>query len=63
VKVDGEYRQLNGQRAADRERVLQLHPPEARARAGERTIQALARAGVEYVEVRALDVSASIRSA
>ncbi len=29
VKVNGEYRQLNANYSADRERVLQLHPPEA----------------------------------
>ena len=30
VEVDGEWRQLNANIPADRERVLQLHPPEAR---------------------------------
>ena len=52
-RSNGEYRQLNANRAADRERVLQLHPAEAR-----RTYRraphpgAAARAGVQYVEMR-----------
>jgi glutamate--cysteine ligase len=58
VKVDGEYQQLSANALADRERVLQLCAPKRTPRAGERTTSALARAGVEYVEVRALDNSA-----
>ncbi len=57
VKVDGEYRQLN-------DYVLQIEnelysPIRAKrvARSGEKPSQALARAGVEYIEVRALDVN------
>ncbi|MCE9686576.1 glutamate--cysteine ligase [Shewanella sp. AS16] len=57
VKVDGEYRQLNAN-------VLQIEnefysPIRAKrvTRAGEKPSEALARAGVEYIEVRALDVN------
>ncbi|GLP96816.1 glutamate--cysteine ligase [Paraferrimonas sedimenticola] len=57
VKVDGEYRQLN-------DNVLQIENelyapirPKRVAQAGETPSQALARAGVEYIEVRALDVN------
>ena len=57
VKVDGEFRQLNAN-------VLQIEnefysPIRAKrvTLAGEKPSQALARAGVEYIEVRALDVN------
>ncbi|QSX36219.1 glutamate--cysteine ligase [Shewanella sedimentimangrovi] len=57
VKVDGEYRQLNSN-------ILQIEnefyaPIRAKrvTRAGEKPSEALARAGVEYIEVRALDVN------
>ncbi|MCL1040748.1 glutamate--cysteine ligase [Shewanella marisflavi] len=57
VKVDGEFRQLNSN-------VLQIEnefysPIRAKrvTQAGEKPSQALARAGVEYIEVRALDVN------
>ena len=57
IKVDGEYRQLN-------DYVLQIEnelysPIRAKrvARNGEKPSEALARAGVEYIEVRALDVN------
>ncbi|MGI2096124.1 glutamate--cysteine ligase [Shewanella glacialipiscicola] len=57
VKVDGEYRQLNAN-------VLQIEnefysPIRAKrvTRSGEKPSEALARAGVEYIEVRALDVN------
>ncbi|MEI6858817.1 MAG: glutamate--cysteine ligase [Shewanella sp.] len=57
VKVDGEFRQLNAN-------VLQIEneyysPIRAKRVAldGEKPSQALARAGVEYIEVRALDVN------
>ncbi|QYK06324.1 glutamate--cysteine ligase [Shewanella zhangzhouensis] len=57
VKVDGEYRQLNAN-------VLQIEnefyaPIRAKrvTRKGEKPSEALARAGVEYIEVRALDVN------
>mgnify|MGYP000579539953 CR=1 FL=1 len=57
VKVDGEYRQLNAN-------VLQIEnefysPIRAKrvTKSGEKPSEALARAGVEYIEVRALDVN------
>ncbi|GGI80606.1 glutamate--cysteine ligase [Shewanella hanedai] len=57
VKVDGEYRQLNAN-------VLQIEnefyaPIRAKrvAENGEKPSEALARAGIEYIEVRALDVN------
>nr|WP_275658976.1 glutamate--cysteine ligase [Shewanella sp. Isolate11] len=57
VKVDGEYRQLNAN-------VLQIEnefysPIRAKrvTLSGEKPSEALARAGVEYIEVRALDVN------
>nr|WP_258405133.1 glutamate--cysteine ligase [Shewanella psychrotolerans] len=57
VKVDGEYRQLNAN-------VLQIEnefysPIRAKrvGLSGEKPSEALARAGVEYIEVRALDVN------
>ncbi|WP_119977429.1 glutamate--cysteine ligase [Shewanella algidipiscicola] len=57
VKVDGEYRQLNAN-------VLQIEnefysPIRAKrvTQEGEKPSEALARAGVEYIEVRALDVN------
>ncbi|WP_165398971.1 glutamate--cysteine ligase [Shewanella maritima] len=57
VKVDGEYRQLNSN-------ILQIEnefysPIRAKrvTQAGEKPSEALARGGVEYIEVRALDVN------
>ncbi|WP_144210292.1 glutamate--cysteine ligase [Shewanella donghaensis] len=57
VKVDGDYRQLNSN-------VLQIEnefysPIRAKrvTKAGEKPSEALSRAGVEYIEVRALDVN------
>ncbi|MCL1104195.1 glutamate--cysteine ligase [Shewanella algicola] len=57
VNVDGDYRQLNSN-------ILQIEnefyaPIRAKrvAKSGEKPSQALARAGVEYIEVRALDVN------
>ncbi|MGB0894007.1 MAG: glutamate--cysteine ligase [Parashewanella sp.] len=57
VKVDGEYRQLNAN-------VLQIEnefysPIRAKrvTKNGEKPSEALARAGVEYIEVRALDIN------
>ena len=43
--------------AADRERVLRHHPAEAAIRSGERPLRALGERGVEYVEVRCVDVN------
>jgi glutamate--cysteine ligase len=58
VKVDGEYRQLNANILQIENEYYSFIRPKRVARTGERPTKALQRAGVEYVEVRALDVSA-----
>ena len=58
VKVDGEYRQLNANVLQIENEYYSFIRPKRVARSGERPTKALHRAGVEYVEVRALDVSA-----
>jgi glutamate--cysteine ligase len=58
VKVDGEYRQLNANILQLENEYYSFIRPKRVARSGERPTKALRRAGVEYVEVRALDVSA-----
>ncbi len=58
VRVDGEYRQLNGNILQIENEYYSYIRPKRVARSGERPTKALRRAGVEYVEVRALDVSA-----
>jgi glutamate--cysteine ligase len=58
VKVDGEYRQLNANILQIENEYYSYIRPKRVARSGERPSHALRRAGVEYVEVRALDVSA-----
>ena len=58
VKRDGEYRQLNANILQIENEYYSFIRPKRVARSGERPTQALRRAGVEYVEVRALDVSA-----
>ncbi len=58
VKVDGEYRQLNSNILQIENEYYSYIRPKRVARSGERPSHALRRAGVEYVEVRALDVSA-----
>ena len=58
VKVDGEYRQLNANLLQIENEYYSFIRPKRVARSGERPTKALQRAGVEYVEVRALDVSA-----
>jgi glutamate--cysteine ligase len=58
VKVDGEYRQLNANILQIENEYYSFIRPKRVARSGERPTVALQRAGVEYVEVRALDVSA-----
>lgn len=58
VKVDGEYRQLNANLLQIENEYYAFIRPKRVARSGERPTKALRRAGVEYVEVRALDVSA-----
>ena len=58
MKVDGDYRQLSGNVLQIENEYYSYVRPKRTLRAGERTIHALARAGVEYVEVRTLDNSA-----
>ena len=58
VKVDGQYRQLNANLLQIENEYYAFIRPKRVARSGERPTKALLRAGVEYVEVRALDVSA-----
>jgi glutamate--cysteine ligase len=58
VKVGGEYRQLNANILQIENEYYSYIRPKRVARTGERPTKALQRAGVEYVEVRALDVSA-----
>src|SRR3981081_3613645 len=58
VKVNGEWRQLNGNILQIENEYYSFIRPKRVARSGERPTKALRRAGVEYVEVRALDVSA-----
>jgi glutamate--cysteine ligase len=58
VKVNGEYQQLNSNILQIENEYYSFIRPKRIAHSGERPTQALYRAGVEYVEVRALDVSA-----
>jgi glutamate--cysteine ligase len=58
VRVDGEWRQLNANILQIENEYYSFIRPKRVARSGERPTKALLRAGVEYVEVRALDVSA-----
>jgi glutamate--cysteine ligase len=58
VKVDGRYLQLNANILQIENEYYSYIRPKRVARSGERPTKALKRAGVEYVEVRALDVSA-----
>jgi glutamate--cysteine ligase len=58
VKVDGEYRQLSANVLQIENEYYSSIRPKRVLRSGELTGHALARAGVEYVEVRALDLGA-----
>ena len=58
MKVDGEYLQLNANILQIENEYYSFIRPKRIASSGERPTKALRRAGVEYVEVRALDVSA-----
>jgi glutamate--cysteine ligase len=58
VKVDGRHLQLNANILQIENEYYSYIRPKRVARSGERPTKALQRAGVEYVEVRALDVSA-----
>ncbi len=57
VKVDGKYKQLNANLLQIENEYYSFIRPKRVVRSGEHPTQALRRAGVEYVEVRALDVS------
>jgi glutamate--cysteine ligase len=58
VQVDGEYRQLNTNLLQIENEYYSYIRPKRVARSGEHPSEALRRGGVEYVEFRALDVSA-----
>ncbi len=58
VEVDGEWRQLNANKLQIENEYYAFIRPKRVARSGERPTKALRRAGVEYVEMRSLDVSA-----
>jgi glutamate--cysteine ligase len=58
VKVNGEYQQLNTNILQIENEYYSYIRPKRIAHSGERPTKSLHRAGVEYVEVRALDVSA-----
>jgi glutamate--cysteine ligase len=58
VNVDGDWRQLNANILQIENEYYSFIRPKRVARSGERPTKALLRAGVEFVEVRALDVSA-----
>lgn len=58
VKVDGEYRQLNANLLQIENEYYSFIRPKRVVRPGEWPTEALRRGGVEYVEMRALDVSA-----
>jgi glutamate--cysteine ligase len=58
VKLNGEYQQLNANILQIENEYYSFIRPKRVADSGERSTKALQRAGVEYVEVRALDVSA-----
>jgi glutamate--cysteine ligase len=58
VVVDGEWRQLSDSVLQIENEYYSFIRPKRTARSGERPTRALRRAGVEYVELRSLDVSA-----
>ncbi|MFS1462028.1 glutamate--cysteine ligase [Vibrio lentus] len=57
TKVDGEYRQLNSNVLQIENELYAPIRPKRVAKSGEKPSEALARAGVEYIEVRSLDVN------
>ena len=57
VKVDGEYRQLNANILQIENEYYSFIRPKQVARSGEKPTLALMRRGVQYVEVRALDLA------
>jgi glutamate--cysteine ligase len=57
VKVEGEYRQLNANMLQIENEYYSFIRPKRVTQSGERPTRALQRAGVQYVEMRSLDVS------
>ena len=57
VKVDGEYRQLNTNKLQIENEYYSAVRPKRVARSGERPTAALKRGGIEYIEIRSLDIS------
>ncbi len=57
VKVDGEYRQLNSNILQIENELYAPIRPKRVAKSGEKPSEALARGGIEYVEIRSLDVN------
>ncbi|MEJ2764085.1 glutamate--cysteine ligase [Photobacterium sp. MCCC 1A19761] len=57
VKVDGEYRQLNANVLQIENELYAPIRPKRVAKSGEKPSEALGRGGVEYIEVRSLDVN------
>ncbi|MCA2018439.1 glutamate--cysteine ligase [Vibrio tritonius] len=57
VKVDGEYRQLNSNVLQIENELYAPIRPKRVAKKGEKPSEALSRGGVEYIEVRSLDVN------
>jgi len=57
VKVDGEYRQLNANRLQLENEYYSSVRPKRVAVSGERPTAALRRGGIEYVEIRSLDLN------
>ena len=57
VKVDGEYRQLNANQLQIENEFYSTIRPKRVTQPGERPTAALRRGGVQYIELRALDVS------
>ena len=57
VKVDGEYRQLSANQLQIENEYYSPIRPKRVARSGERPTSALRRGGVEYVEIRSLDLN------
>jgi glutamate--cysteine ligase len=57
VKVDGEYRQLSANQLQIENEYYSPIRPKRVARSGERPTVALRRSGVEYVEIRSLDLN------
>lgn len=59
VKVDGEYRQLNANQLQIENEFYSTIRPKRVIQPGERPTAALLRGGVQYIELRALDISPS----